>query len=497
MTVFIDGHACGYELQRLTQMFFPGEKVAVERGAPPEGFAGDYLYAGYREGILEAVSRLGEGAPRALRAEAPAGETDGLEHRFGVLAYTLLSEGTGVRPPWGVLTGIRPVKLFAARMEAGLDETALRRHFMDGRLVSGEKFSLAMETAAVERELLARSTPDSFSLYVSVPFCPTRCAYCSFVSHSVEQAAKLIPDYVDRLCRELAATGALARELGLRLRTVYFGGGTPTTLTADQLSRVMDAVAAHFDVGEAWEYTVEAGRPDTVTEDKLRAIRAGGGRRVSINPQTLSDGVLAAIGRRHTAAQFFEAFGLARKVGFDCINADLIAGLPTDTPEGFCASVDGVLALAPENVTVHTLTVKRASRLSFGEARAELELVDGMVGYARGAAAAAGQRPYYLYRQNGTLANLENVGYSLPGREGLYNVYIMDETHTILAVGAGASTKLRHPVTGAIERVYNYKYPYEYLSRFDEVLRRKERVREFYLEKEIRGGACKSPGQRV
>lgn len=226
-----------------------------------------------------------------------------------------------------------------------------------------------------------------------MPFCPTRCAYCSFVSHSVEQAAKLIPDYVDRLCGELAATGEIARELGLRLRTVYFGGGTPTTLTADQLSRVMDAVAAHFDVASAWEYTVEAGRPDTVTEDKLRAIKAGGGRRVSINPQTLSDGVLAEIGRRHTSARFFEAFELARKVGFDCINTDLIAGLPTDTPEGFRASVDGVLALAPENVTVHTLTVKRASRLSFGEARAELALVDGMVGYARRAAAAAASGP--------------------------------------------------------------------------------------------------------
>ena len=165
-----------------------------------------------------------------------------------------------------------------------MDEAALRRHFMDERLVSGEKFSLAVETAAVERELLSRSTPDSFSLYVSVPFCPTRCAYCSFVSHSVEQAAKLIPDYVDRLCGELAATGEIARELGLRLRTVYFGGGTPTTLTADQLSRVMDAVAAHFDVASAWEYTVEAGRPDTVTEDKLRAIKAGGGRRVQHQP---------------------------------------------------------------------------------------------------------------------------------------------------------------------------------------------------------------------
>lgn len=483
MTVFIDGHSCGYELQRLAQMFFPGEKVAMEQGAPPADFAGDFLHALCRDGIPAVTALLRDSAPRTARADAPCGTSAELENRFGVLFYKLLSEQTGIRPPWGTLTGIRPVKLFTARMEAGMDEAALRRHFMDERLVSGEKFSLALETAAIERELLSRSTPDSFSLYVSVPFCPTRCAYCSFVSHSVEQAAKLIPDYVDRLCDELAHTGTIARELGLRLRTVYFGGGTPTALTADQLSRVMDAVAEHFDVASAWEYTVEAGRPDTVTEDKLRAIRAGGAKRVSINPQTLSDGVLAAIGRRHTTAEFFEAFELARKVGFDCINTDLIAGLPTDTPEGFRATVDGVLALAPENVTVHTLTVKRASRLTFEEARAELQSVGVMVDYARRAAAAAGERPYYLYRQNGTLANLENVGYSLPGREGLYNVYIMDETHTILAVGAGASTKLRHPVTGGIERVYNYKYPYEYLSHFDEVLRRKQRVREFYLEK--------------
>lgn len=284
------------------------------------------------------------------------------------------------------------------------------------------------------------------------------------------------------LCGELAATGEIARELGLRLRTVYFGGGTPTTLTADQLSRVMDAVAAHFDVASAWEYTVEAGRPDTVTEDKLRAIKAGGGRRVSINPQTLSDGVLAEIGRRHTSARFFEAFELARKVGFDCINTDLIAGLPTDTPEGFRASVDGVLALAPENVTVHTLTVKRASRalLRRGARRARARGRDGRLraprGGGRGPAALLPlpaerhprkprKRRLFAARPGGTLQRLHH------GR---------DAHHP--RGGGGRVHQAAPPVTGEIERVYNYKYPYEYLSRFDEVLRRKKRVREFYLE---------------
>ena len=475
MKLYIEGHSFGYELQRVAQMFFPGERIEVAEGPPPAG----------EECIVTRLANgtvwVGYGAENEFDDWCPDDAPATLEWKFGVVLYQVLSAATGIRPPWGALTGVRPVKLLLQRRRAGLGEEELRDYFVEERLVSPEKYALARRTADAEEAILARSTPDSFSLYVSVPFCPTRCAYCSFVSHSVEQAAKLIPDYVDRLCEELRETGRLARELGLRLRTVYFGGGTPTTLTAEQLRRVCGAVAEHFDVGGAWEYTVEAGRPDTVAPDKLRALRDAGVGRVSINPQTLSDRVLREIGRRHTAAQFFEAWKMARDAGFSCINADLIAGLPTDTAEGFARTLEGVLALAPENLTVHTLTVKRAARLGFEEARGELDLVGGMVDRARRAAEEAGLSPYYLYRQNGTLGNLENVGYARPGTEGLYNVYVMDETHTVLAVGAGATTKLRHPATGQIRRVFNYKYPYEYIARFDEMLHRKRGVLEFYV----------------
>ncbi len=239
------------------------------------------------------------------------------------------------------------------------------------------------KAARIERPLLSRLSERDFSLYVSIPFCPTRCAYCSFVSHSIGRAAKLIPAYLDRLCEELADLARIVSELGLRLRTVYFGGGTPTSLTAEQLARLMDTISDSFDLSGLWEYTVEAGRPDTVTAEKLRTIRSHGAHRISINPQTLEEGVLREIGRRHTSAQLLEAYQMARSEGFDSINMDLIAGLPTDTREGFSRTLDGVLRLAPENITVHTLTVKRAADLTFPQARAELDLVCGMVDEAR------------------------------------------------------------------------------------------------------------------
>ncbi len=483
MTIFIKGHSFGYELQRVAQMFFPGEKVSVVQGEPDAGFTGDFLLACLEDGRLRVDGRIGGGPVCHIQEDALPSDAPGdLEHKFGLMLYRLASRATGIAPQWGVLTGVRPVKLVASHMRRGMDEAALRDYFMGGCLVSANKFDLALETARVEQEILAKSTPDSFSLYVSIPFCPTRCAYCSFVSHSVEQAAKLIPDYVDRLCMELADTARIAAGLKLKLRTVYFGGGTPTALSTGQLRRIMGAVAEYFDLSEVWEYTVEAGRPDTITAEKLRAVREGGAGRISINPQTLSDSVLETIGRKHTTKQLFDSFAIARECGFKNINMDLIAGLPTDTPDGFKASVDGVIALSPENITVHTLTVKRASRLTFEQARDELRAVSGMVDYAQAAVKGAGYRPYYLYRQNGSLSSLENVGYAKAGREGLYNVYIMDETHSIFADGAGASTKLRHPVTGAIERVYNYKYPYEYIRNFREAARRKERIAEFYRQ---------------
>lgn len=481
MTVFLKGHHFGYELQRVAQMFFFGEKVEIADGEPEAGQPDGYLFAELDGGELRVSGcPCGDKHYRLLDTVQPEDRQNDVEHKFGVMIYRILSDATGIRPPWGVLTGIRPVKLFASRMRRGEDDGALRAYFTGGCMMSEERFSLAMQTAKAQKELLCRSTPDSFSLYVSIPFCPTRCAYCSFVSHSVEKAAKLLPVYVDRLCEELRYTAEIASSLGLSLRTVYFGGGTPTTLLPEQLSRICETISACFDTKNVWEYTVEAGRPDTITREKLEVIRAAGADRISINPQTLSDSVLGAIGRKHTTRQTLEAFALARSCGCDNINMDLIAGLPTDTPEGFRASVDGVLALAPENITVHTLTVKRSAEMTFERARAELAMVGDMVDYARNAVQAAGYRPYYLYRQNGSLSALENVGYAKPETEGLYNVYIMDETHSIFAVGAGASTKLCHPVTGEIKRIYNYKYPYEYVDRFETVKERKLEIPRFY-----------------
>lgn len=477
MQVYLEGHSFGYEVQRIVQMFFPGEKVETISGPPKPGeIAG--IHTRLADGLVSVIY-LPTGQSEFDDWESGDTKTQ-LEHKFGVVLYQLLSQVTGIRPPWGILTGVRPVKLLVQKRACGMSGQPLKEYFCRDCLVSENKYHLALQTAEKEQKILRRSTPDSFSLYVSIPFCPTRCAYCSFVSHSVEQAAKLMPDYLEKLCRELEETGRIAAQLGLKLRTVYFGGGTPTTLSASQLEQVMNVLKESFDLSQIWEYTVEAGRPDTVTLEKMQVLKRGGATRVSINPQTLSEQVLRAIGRRHTVDQFFQAWEMAREAGFHQINADLIAGLPQDTFSGFQRTVEGVLQLCPENVTVHTLTVKRSARLTFEEARGELEMVGEMVDFARKAMTEAGLSPYYLYRQTGTLGNLENVGYALPGTEGLYNVYIMDETHSILAVGAGASTKLRHPKTGALTRIYNYKYPYEYLSRFPEVLHRKEKILEFY-----------------
>lgn len=480
MTVFIKGHHFGYELQRVAQMFYFGEKVEVAEGEPSDDLDSRYLCTQLDGTTLEVFGIPFEKTAYRLQDEAlPEDGQNDIEHKFGVMIYRILSQATGFQPPWGVLTGIRPVKQFLTRMRHGDDEQALHAHFCDDCRMSEERFSLAVKTATVQKEILNNQSADCFSLYVSIPFCPSRCSYCSFVSHSIEKAAKLIPGYVDKLCEELQLTAQIAAKLGLKLKTVYFGGGTPTTLSSTQLTRICETIASSFNMSHVCEYTVEAGRPDTITKEKLDAILAAGADRISINPQTLSDSVLEAVGRRHTSKQIRDAYTLARDCGHQSINMDLIAGLPTDTLEGFCSSVDGVLAMSPENITVHTLTVKRSADLTFEQAREEMALVQDMVDYARKTIQAAGYYPYYLYRQNGSLSALENVGYAKPGTEGLYNVYIMDESHSIFAVGAGASTKLCHPVNGKIKRIFNYKYPYEYIERFDIIKERKQNILEF------------------
>ncbi len=486
MILQIQGHPYHFELQNICRLFFPGEKIVVEESAelPADGIAVVTRLQRHAEHTA-LFCRLRwddfDEASTATVSNTHPDYRDECELVLCDLLYRLFVRMCGFTQDWGMVTGVRPVKLLR-RLTAEYGEDKAIAWMRDRLHVSEQKMQLCRNTLAVENELLSLSRPDSYSLYVSIPFCPTRCDYCSFVSQTVTRSAKLMPTYVELLTQELAYTGVLAASLGLRLETVYFGGGTPTTLTAEQLKRLTAAVEQHFDLSTVREYTVEAGRPDTVTEDKLRVLKAAGVSRISINPQTLNDEVLTHIGRRHTVEQFYDAFALARRCGHDNINTDLIAGLPTDSYDSFCRTLQGILSLSPESVTVHTLSMKRASNLTL-QKRADYRAADDaarMVAHTAQLLPQNGYHSYYLYRQSRTVGNQENVGWARPGRESLYNVYIMDETHTILGCGAGAVSKLKQPGTEYLERVFNYKFPYEYIADLPEMLKRKDKTREFY-----------------
>ncbi len=486
MKLCLIGHNFRYELEKLIRIFMPFSKIEfLSETVKNDVRAITILDKGETETVLSAELYLTEDCSytksAALKNSHPDYEKE-CERLLAVCLYDCFVKVSGYVPQWGILTGVRPAKLYS-RLVSSVGEIKARDWFKNALMVSDKKLSLCEQAVAGESAITSLSTPQSFSLYISVPFCPTRCSYCSFVSHSVADAKKLIPQYVSKLCEEIEITGKIARERDLRLETIYIGGGTPTTLSADQLTAVMNTVKQSFDLANLREYTVEAGRPDTVTEDKLIAIKNGGATRISINPQTMNDAVLEEIGRKHTAKQTVDAFNLARKLGFNNINMDLIAGLPTDTLESFKSTVNSVLELDPESVTVHSLSMKRSSNLSINGQLPEVEIgkiADRMVDFALAALKEKGIVPYYMYRQSKTVGNLENVGYAKKGYECLYNVYIMDETHTILACGASAVTKLREPYGNYIERIFNFKYPYEYLNRFDELMARKDGIYKFY-----------------
>ena len=464
-------HDCAYHTQKIATMFFPLEKMKE---------SGDDNI----EVVCERTDNQISVSARVYSKEHTLCDVlqdgDDVARKISLLMYRVLSEVTGFAPPWGILYGVRPARLMHASVEKYGESGAKERFRSD--LVHPEKIDLALEVMHRENRMISLSRPESFSLYVSIPFCPTRCAYCSFVSHSIENAGALIQPYVDLLCEELKEIAKAARDLSLRLETIYFGGGTPTTLSAEQLSKLMQTIGAHFDLSTLREYTVEAGRPDTVTMEKLDTLMLHGADRISINPQTFSDTVRALAGRLHTTQQTLEAYEIARMAGFDNINMDFIAGLSGESLESFCAGIDRAAALGAESVTVHNLALKSAARLV-----TEHEFFDntqknataGMVDYAYRALTSQGYAPYYMYRQSKSLGNLENVGYAKDGRECLYNIFMMDETHSVFAAGAGAVTKLKSTYHH-IERVYNYKYPYEYIDNFGEVLRRKARIYDFY-----------------
>ncbi len=485
MKLSLVNHNYKYELEKLIRLFLPFEKIEFSDLEVCENdTAVTVLFD--KNGELCAKSTLdffGETYCSQKKVEHINGDFEkDAELALAECLYECLIAATGYKSPWGIVTGIRSAKLYS-RIAKEKGEAFAEEYFEKHLKVSKEKILLCKETNLSEEKIISLSSKNSFSLYISIPFCPSRCSYCSFVSHSVEQAKKLIPQYVELLCEELKQTAKIAKLLKLKLETVYIGGGTPTTLTAEQLKTVMQTVCENFDLSEISEYTVEAGRPDTVTKEKLLVIKEFGATRISINPQTMNDSVLKAIGRNHTAKQTKEAFLLARECGFNNINTDLIAGLPTDTFENFCETVSEVLKLEPESVTVHSLSMKRSSRLTVSGSIPDIEIGNEalkMVNFANKTFKENELFPYYMYRQSKTVGNLENVGYSKKGYECLYNVYIMDETHTILACGASAVTKLREPNGNHIERIFNYKYPYEYITQFSDILSRKEGVVDFY-----------------
>lgn len=472
MRLTVINHKYHYEMEKLVRLFLPNEKIEVTNE-----YTGDGLYTEVSGEII--VDFKAEGFCRRMTAPL----CDDNEMQMGRMVYKIFGEYTSFYPKWGVLTGVRPSKLLIATEEK-LGREKTEKYFANDLLVSREKFDLARRVADCEEKIISLSKSDSYSLYVSIPFCPTRCSYCSFVSHSVEtdKAKSLVPQYVELLLKELKITGEIAEKLGLNLESVYIGGGTPTTLSAQQLHSILECIETNFNMSSCREFTVEAGRPDTITEDKLSAVKASSVTRISINPQTFVDEVLVNVGRRHTARDTLNAFETARKMGFNNINMDLIAGLPGDTAEGYRYSLDTAFALDPENITVHTLALKRSSKMGENDVRVTAEnarKADEMLGYTYEALNEK-YHPYYMYRQSKSAGCLENTGWAKKDTECLYNIFMMEECHTILSAGGGAVTKLKAEKSPIIERIFNYKYPFEYISGFSQLLERKKRITEFY-----------------
>ena len=377
-------------------------------------------------------------------------------------------------PAWGALAGVRPTKITTKHLLQGNSLASAHKLLKDVYFVTPPRRELAVHCSQATLRAYEKLEPEDISLYVGIPFCPTRCAYCSFVSRSVGKRTELLEPYLQALYRELKITGALLKKSGRQIRSIYIGGGTPTTLSASQMASLLDCIHDTFSLSRCLEFTVEGGRPDTLDAEKLKIIFDHGANRMSINPQSMVDCVLKASGRPHTAEDVLRSYRQAVEAGFQDINMDLIAGLPADTVEGFCYSLDTVARLNPSNITVHTLALKKGADLF--ERQVSLPTageVARMVEYANKTLTDLGYKPYYLYRQKYMSGSFENVGWSRDGRDCLYNIYMMEELHTILSVGGGGMNKINLP-DGSLERYHNPKFPEQYIEQIDSVLKQKE-----------------------
>ncbi len=477
MILKINGDINKYYVQTLCMVFFPGatfgENEVTDEGIPEvsvdvsideeDRVASAYASIKLNDKLCEATATV------SLDEEITFSNHQSIA--VGRAIFAAGKEMLGHTPPWGILTGVRPAKVAGGLLRSVRGVLKSKKILRDEYFLNPQKASLAVSVASAESRILKKIPDNSCSLYISIPFCPSRCAYCSFVSYTTKRLLSMIDEYLEALLDDIDSTFRIINRLGMRVNTVYVGGGTPTTLSAAQMERLFAKLEEHINLDELAEFTVEAGRPDTITAEKLAVARAHGVTRVSVNPQTLNDDILREIGRNHTVEDFYRAYNIAKESGIRDINIDLIAGLPGDDFKNFSETLDKIIELAPTNITVHTFCVKKASdalrnnsnvySLSGGDAAKS-------VSYSQLKTKFAGYRPYYMYRQKNTVGNLENVGFSIEGHEGLYNVYMMEEMQTIFAVGAGAVTKLvrkdeQQPEKPHIMRISRPKYPYEYL----------------------------------
>lgn len=486
MKLVLQGHDERYVVEQSLMALFPGE-LPVYGPIQPEDTA--WAVISLEESAEECrftthLSYQGRQSQQVSATQLTGSDFEREGQRRLILArsfFLAAREVTGTTPPWGMLTGVRPDKPVTHALALGKTREEARAMLERDYFVTPSRSALALETGAAALAASKKLGPRDIAVYVGIPFCPTRCVYCSFVSQSVERSFSLVPPYVDALVEEIRAGGEMVRREGLRVRAFYMGGGTPTTLTAQQMDRVLTAFDTAFERTFCEEVTVEAGRPDTITAEKLAVLQAHGVTRVSVNPQTMEDSVLASIGRRHTAADIDAAMDLVGQYHFPHVNMDLIAGLPTDTPDGFRRSLDRCLAFGTDNVTIHTLALKKGSRILLeGLAIPGPKAVGEMLDYAAPLLRSSGYGPYYLYRQKYMSGSFENIGWCRPGGECWYNIYIMSELCSILSFGAGGSTKMVEPGTNHIQRVFNLKYPKEYTDRPEKGLANQAAFAAFY-----------------
>ena len=468
MNLTLIGHEDRYAVEQLQMALFPEN---------PEGTAVSALFRG--KTWLTATAKItlnGKTVSAARRLKADE-ETVRLRRRILQQSYYLAAiQLLDRKPAWGALAGVRPTKITTKHLLEGGTPASADRLMRDVYYVTPERRQLAVDCSESTVKAVSLMEPDDLSVYVGIPFCPTRCSYCSFVSRTVGKKTDLLDKYLAALEREIQVTARLMKESGKHLLTLYIGGGTPSILSTPQMIHLLDTLRESFDFSRCIEFTVEGGRPDTLDLEKLRAIRAHGADRMSINPQTMEDSVLRACGRPHTGADVIRAYRQAEEAGFTAINMDLIAGLPTDDFDGFRRSLDAVAALNPANITVHTLALKKGADLfEKREGLSTAEEVSRMVDYSNATLRSLSYKPYYLYRQKYMSGSFENVGWSREGLDCLYNIYMMEELHTIVSLGGGGMNKVNLP-DGTLQRFHNPKFPEQYIEMIDSVCRQKEEL---------------------